>query len=108
MTMKLRTLAVGVLVGGLALAACGREAAPGSQPAVTQTTAANVTVAGSPTFDKIKQRGKVVIGVKEDQPGLGLKDPTTGQFSGFDVEIARLIAAKLSFDPQTKIDYKPI
>jgi len=108
MTMKLRTLAVGVLVGGLALTSCGKEGTPGSEPAVTQTTATNVTVAGSPTFDKMKQRGKVVIGVKEDQPGLGLKDPTTGKFSGFDVEIARLIAAKLGFDPETKIDYKPI
>jgi glutamate transport system substrate-binding protein len=108
MTMKLRTLAVGVLVGGLALAACGREAPTSSQPAVTQTTAAGVTVAGSPTFDKIKQRDKVVVGVKEDQPGLGLKDATTGQYSGFDIEIARLISAKLGFDPQSKIEYKPI
>jgi glutamate transport system substrate-binding protein len=108
MTMKLRTLAVGVLVGGLALAACGKEGTPGSEPAVTQTTATNVAVAGSPTFDKMKQRDKVVVGVKEDQPGLGLKDPTTGKFSGFDVEIARLVAAKLGFDPETKIEYKPI
>jgi glutamate transport system substrate-binding protein len=106
--MKLRTLAVGVLVGGLALAGCGREGSPGSSPAVEQTTEANVTVEGSPTFDKMKQRDMVVIGVKEDQPGLGLKDPTTGQFSGFDVEIARLIAAKLGFDPENKIEYKPI
>jgi glutamate transport system substrate-binding protein len=106
--MKLRTLAVGVLVGGLALAGCGREGPPASQPAVTQTTATGVTVAGSPTFDKIKQRGMVIVGVKEDQPGLGLKDPTTGKYSGFDIEIARLIAAKLGYDPETKIEYKAI
>jgi len=106
--MKLRTLAVGVLVGSLALAACGKEGSPSSEQAVSQTTATDVTVAGSPTFDKMKQRGKVVVGVKEDQPGLGLKDPTTGQYSGFDVEIARLLAAKLGFDPQSKIEYKPI
>jgi glutamate transport system substrate-binding protein len=56
----------------------------------------------------MKQRGKVVIGVKEDQPGLGLKDPTTGKYSGFDIEIARMIAAKLGFDPESKIEYKPI
>lgn len=106
--MKLRTLAVGVLVGGLVLAACGKEGTPGGEPAVSQTTETNVSIAGSPTFDKMKQRGKVVIGVKEDQPGLGLKDPTTGKFSGFDIEIARLIAAKLGFDPDDKIEYKPI
>lgn len=105
--MKLRTLAVGLLVGSMALAACGKEGTPAGDTSVAQSTAADVTVAGSPTFDKMKQRGKAVIGVKEDQPGLGLKDPTTGKFSGFDVEIARLIAAKLGFD-ESKIEYKPI
>ena len=62
---------------------------------------------GSPTFDKITQRGRVVIGVKEDQPGLGFKDATTGEYSGFDIEIARLVAAELGFAAD-KIEYKPI
>ncbi|HEY0637664.1 MAG TPA: glutamate ABC transporter substrate-binding protein [Pseudonocardiaceae bacterium] len=105
--MKLRTLVVGVLAVGLGLTACGKEGTPGGDNTVAQTTAADVSVAGSPTFDKMKQRGKVVIGVKEDQPGLGFKDATTGEFSGFDIEIARLVAAKLGFDAE-KIEYKPI
>lgn len=106
--MKVRTLAVGVLAVGLALTACGKEGTPAGDNTVAQSTVADVTVAGSATFDKMKQRGKVVIGVKEDQPGLGLKDATTGKFSGFDIEIARLISAQLGFDPETKIEYKPI
>jgi len=105
--MKLRTLAVGVLAAGLALTGCGKEGTPAGDSTVAQSTVADVTVAGSPTFDKMKQRGKVVIGVKEDQPGLGLKDATTGNYSGFDIEMARLIAAKLGFDA-AKIEYKPI
>ncbi|HEY8374009.1 MAG TPA: glutamate ABC transporter substrate-binding protein [Pseudonocardiaceae bacterium] len=106
--MKLRTLAVGLLVGSLALTACGREGSPDSSgPVVSQSAAQNVTVEGSPTFDKMKQRGKVIIGVKEDQPGLGYKDPTSGEYSGFDVEIARLVAAQLGFD-ESKIEYKAI
>jgi glutamate transport system substrate-binding protein len=48
-----------------------------------------------------------VIGVKEDQPGLGYKDPTTNKYSGFDIDIARLISAKLGFDPE-KIQFKTI
>jgi glutamate transport system substrate-binding protein len=32
----------------------------------------------------------------------------SSKYEGFDIEIARLIAAKLGFDPQTKIEYKPI
>jgi glutamate transport system substrate-binding protein len=66
-----------------------------------------VKIDGSPTFDKIKQRGRVVIGVKEDQPGLGFKDPTTNKYSGFDIEIAKLMAAKIGYT-EDKIDYKAI
>jgi|LSQX01.1.fsa_nt_gb glutamate transport system substrate-binding protein len=62
---------------------------------------------GSPTFEKIQERGKVVIGVKEDQPGLGYLDNVTGERSGFDVDIARWIAASIGFD-EDQIEYKAI
>ena len=106
--MKLRHLAAGLLVGALALTACGKEGSPGSAGSgVTQNAAAGITVDGSPTFATMAQRGRVVVGVKEDQPGLGFKDATTGQYSGFDVEIARLVAAQLGFGAD-KIDYKAV
>ncbi|MDQ2707511.1 MAG: glutamate ABC transporter substrate-binding protein [Actinomycetota bacterium] len=106
--MKWRTLTVGLLAAALSLTACGKEGAPGSTgPVVSEPAAADVQVAGSPTFDKIKQRGRLVIGVKDDQPGLGFKDATTGQYSGFDVEIARLVGAKLGYGSD-KIDYATI
>ena len=106
--MKLRHLAAGLLVGALALTACGKEGSPGSAGSgVTQNAAAGVKVDGSTTFATMTQRGRVVIGVKEDQPGLGFKDATTGQYSGFDVEIARLVAAQLGFAAD-KIDYKAV
>jgi len=110
--MRVRTLAIGLLVGGLALTACGKEGAPadevtGGGPETTAAVETDVKVEGSPTFDRMTQNGKVVIGVKEDQPGLGYKDPTTGEYSGFDIEIARLIAAKLGFG-EDKIEYKTV
>jgi glutamate transport system substrate-binding protein len=109
--MRVRTLAIGLLVGGLALTACGKEGTPsdpaGGGPSTTQAVATDVKVDGSPTFDRMKSNGKVVIGVKEDQPGLGLKDPTTGEYSGFDIEIANLVAAKLGFKPD-QIEYKTV
>ena len=106
--MKLRHLAAGLLVGALALTACGKEGSPGSTGSgVTESAAAGVKVDGSTTFAAMTQRGRVVIGVKEDQPGLGFKDATTGQYSGFDVEIARLVAAQLGFGAD-KIDYKAV
>jgi glutamate transport system substrate-binding protein len=113
--MKLRTFAVGLMVGALALTACGREgsptapATPGGEPApeLSYPVAENVQVEGSPVFQAMTQRGRVVVGVKEDQPGLGFRDATTGEFSGFDIEIARMVAAGLGFGPD-QIDYKPI
>ncbi|MCW0215536.1 MAG: glutamate ABC transporter substrate-binding protein [Pseudonocardia sp.] len=105
---KLHILAAGVLAGCLALTACGQSGSPGATgPVVSETAAADVTVAGSPTFDAMKARGGVVIGVKDDQPGLGFKDATTGQYSGFDIEIARLVAAKLGYGAD-KITYKTV
>ncbi|WP_326569666.1 glutamate ABC transporter substrate-binding protein [Amycolatopsis rhabdoformis] len=106
--MRIRTLAVGLLAGGLLLTACGKEgtpAAPGDASGAntaalpTYTVAQNVDLAGSPVFAKIKTAGAVTVGVKDDQPGLGLKDPTTGKFEGFDIEIARMISAGLGIAP---------
>jgi glutamate transport system substrate-binding protein len=106
--MKLRHLAAGLLVGALALTACGKEGSPGAESAgPTQSAAAGVAVDGSPTFAAMQQRGKVVMGVRSDQPGLGFQDATTGQYTGFDVEMARLVAAKLGFGPD-KLEYKVV
>jgi len=38
------------------------------------------------------------MGVKADQPGLGLRQPD-GRFAGFDVDVARYVAAKLGVGP---------
>jgi glutamate transport system substrate-binding protein len=106
--MKLRHLTAGLLVGALALTACGREGSPGAESAgPTQTAAAGVAVEGSPTFAAMQQRGKVIMGVRSDQPGLGFQDATTGQYSGFDIEIARLVAAQLGFNPD-QLEYKVV
>jgi glutamate transport system substrate-binding protein len=102
------TLVVGAVAAALAVAGCGKEGSPsGGGSSVSVSAATGVAVAGSPTFDRMKSRGKAVIGVKEDQPNLGFKDPTTNQYSGFDVEIARLVAAGLGFGTE-KIEYKAI
>ncbi|MGB4136117.1 MAG: glutamate ABC transporter substrate-binding protein [Microbacterium sp.] len=102
----------------LALTACnsGTPSEPGSGGATEPAAggdkplfevAKDVKLDGSPTFDKMEKAGKVTIGVKEDQPGLGYLDVTTGKRTGFDVDIARWIAASLGFD-EDKIDFKPI
>ncbi|MFF4247967.1 glutamate ABC transporter substrate-binding protein [Streptomyces sp. NPDC001822] len=41
--------------------------------------------------------GKITIGIKIDQPGLGLKTPD-GKFTGFDVDVATYVAKELGYD----------
>ncbi|MEU0131706.1 MULTISPECIES: glutamate ABC transporter substrate-binding protein [unclassified Streptomyces] len=41
--------------------------------------------------------GKITIGIKIDQPGLGLKTPE-GKFTGFDVDVATYVAKELGYD----------
>ncbi|MQY25335.1 glutamate ABC transporter substrate-binding protein [Nocardia aurantia] len=42
--------------------------------------------------------GKITIGIKFDQPGIGLRNKD-GSFSGFDVDVAKYIADKLGVKP---------
>ncbi|MGN2637015.1 glutamate ABC transporter substrate-binding protein [Nocardia takedensis] len=44
------------------------------------------------------QDGKLTIGIKFDQPGLGLRTKD-GTYSGFDVEVAKYVANKLGVSP---------
>lgn len=114
---RTRTLAgIGIAaVALLALTACnsGSPSAPGAgtgdegEDSTWFEVADDVQLEGSPTFDAIQERDKVVIGVKEDQPGLGYLDVTTGERTGFDVDIARWIAASLGYD-EDKIEFKAI
>ncbi|MEV4643038.1 glutamate ABC transporter substrate-binding protein [Actinoplanes sp. NPDC049548] len=53
--------------------------------------------------DKASSQKKLVVGVKADQPGLGLQ--TGGTYTGFDIEIAKIIAKGLGV-PDTGIEYK--
>jgi len=101
----------------IALTGCnsGSPTSPGATGEGTTPTsdkplfevAKDVKLTGSPTFDRITKNGKITIGVKEDQPGLGYKDATTGERTGFDVDIARWIAASLGYG-EDKIEFKAI
>lgn len=92
-----------VLLGlALVATACGGDddKPAASDGETTDTTAA--FPAGS-TMARIRDAGTVKVGVKFDQPGFGLKNPTTGTVEGFDVEIAKLIVNAI--DPDVKIEY---
>lgn len=116
---RTRTLAgIGIAAAALlALTACnsgtpGDTTGDGEDPGMSEEgplweVATDVSLEGSPTFDAMTERGNVVIGVKNDQPGLGYEDPATGDRTGFDVDTARWIAASLGFD-EADIEWKTI
>jgi glutamate transport system substrate-binding protein len=81
MKLTKRILAIGAgLALALPLAACGGDSGAGGDP-------------GS--------GGKVVIGIKFDQPGLGLKEGDT--YTGFDVQVAQYVAKDLGY---TDVEFK--
>ncbi|MET7905154.1 glutamate ABC transporter substrate-binding protein [Streptomyces sp. NPDC005355] len=103
-----RALATLALVLALLPAAggCGKEGSPpakGPKPGKLPSYKAATTfrLPSSPTWRRAERRGHLTVGVKEDQPYLGEKDPATGRYSGFDIEIAKMMAASLGFKPST-------
>ncbi|WP_246083182.1 glutamate ABC transporter substrate-binding protein [Nonomuraea diastatica] len=48
------------------------------------------------TMKRIRDRGVLTVGIKFDQPLFGYKDPASGRITGFDAEIARLVAKDLT------------
>ncbi|TFB95446.1 MULTISPECIES: glutamate ABC transporter substrate-binding protein [Cryobacterium] len=109
---KRMTLLAVIAASALALTGCSgpNPAGGGASDSASKspfTVATDVSLTGSPTFDAMTKRGTVKIGVKEDQPGLGYLDAATGERSGFDIEIAKWIAASLGFSAD-KITFEAI
>ncbi|HEX2042958.1 MAG TPA: glutamate ABC transporter substrate-binding protein [Acidimicrobiales bacterium] len=89
-----RRLLFPILFLSVALVAAGCGDDDEGEQATTGTTAAPLAPPSFPagtTMATIQQRGKLVVGVKYDQPGFGQRNPTNNQIEGFDVEIGKLM-----------------
>lgn len=99
--LKLAAVAVGL---STALAACGdagSETSGGDTPEVeVQEDAASQFEDGT-RMAELAEAGEIAIGVKFDQPGLGFKDASADIPTGFDVEIAKILAADLGIAPES-------
>jgi glutamate transport system substrate-binding protein len=82
----------------LSLSACGGSSSTSNPP-----VAEKPSFAADSTMAKLSSAGKIVIGTKFDQPLFGQKG-LDGKPIGFDVEIGKLIAAKLGI-PADKIEW---
>jgi ABC-type amino acid transport substrate-binding protein len=61
---------------------------------------------GSPTIDRIAQRGKLIVAVQET-PGLAQRSPGSSDYTGFDIALLDLIARDLKVDPAAT-SFKPL
>ncbi|KRE77142.1 MULTISPECIES: glutamate ABC transporter substrate-binding protein [Micrococcaceae] len=88
---KLRIIAPLAIAAALALGTtgCGSSTAPAASTPVERFPAGT-------TMAKIQQRGKIIVGVKFDQPMFGVKNPVTGDMEGLDIELAKLLAKDLT------------
>lgn len=117
--MKFRKSASAAALAVLALTAtaCGGSsgnagdkpttgASGANQPKLPTYTVATGVKVDSATLKSAQKAGKLVIGAKNDQPYLGFED-TDGTRSGFDIEIAKMVAADLGFKP-SQIEFKTV
>ncbi|MBS4204048.1 transporter substrate-binding domain-containing protein [Lederbergia citrea] len=56
---------------------------------------------------QIKERDKIVFGVKHDTRLFGLKNPSTGDVEGFDIDIAKSLAKEILGD-ENKVEFKEV
>jgi len=96
--MRITRLAatLGAIAMAMTAAACGSSSDAGSGSGTTPAKASGII--GKAAADK-----KLIIGVKADQPGLGLQTGTT--YAGFDIEIGKIIAKGLGV-PESGIEWK--
>jgi general L-amino acid transport system substrate-binding protein len=126
---KLLTLLSVLILSSLLLAACGggaatqapaetsapaQTAAP-AEPAQPATEAPGTTEGPAPaaqqggfgeTLATVQARGNLICGVNNAVPGFGYVD-SAGNFSGFDVDYCRALAAAI-FGDATKVEYRPV
>ncbi len=105
MTKRLLTLLVALV---LALAACNGDSSSDTTTTAaaggSETTAA--PAASGSLLQTVKDRGTLICGVNDAVPGFGYTD-AEGNFSGFDVDYCKAVAAAVLGDA-SKVEYKAL
>nr|WP_146550672.1 MULTISPECIES: transporter substrate-binding domain-containing protein [Rummeliibacillus] len=93
----LLTVLLLAMLSVLVLSACGSKDSSGDQSKES----------GKNALEAIKEKDKIVFGVKNDTRLFGLKDPKTGNIEGFDIDIAKEIA-KIILGDESKAEFKEV
>ncbi len=124
MNRKLWTLTALLMVAAILLSACGTKTVektvevtrlvPAEGEKVVETVVVEVTrevpAAAAPTGTRLQtilDRGKLICGVNGGLPGFSFLDEATGQFTGFDADYCRAVAAAL-FDDPNAVEFRPL
>jgi glutamate transport system substrate-binding protein len=97
-TTKAAAVATGLGLA-LSLAACGEAGSSdsaGGDYEVVENAADNFD--DGTRMKELAEAGSIKIGVKYDQPGLGFKDAASDVPTGFDVEMAKVLAGSLGLE----------
>jgi glutamate transport system substrate-binding protein len=94
--MRITRYAAALAAAGVVLAGCSSNAGNQAEDAAGNSAAVetNASFEAGTTMAALNEAGEITIGTKYDQPGFGLLNPS-GTPEGFDVEIGKIIAAKL-------------
>ena len=92
----------------MSLAACGDDSGGGSGggDSVDIPVEENPDFPEGSTMAELSEAGKITIGVKIDQPGIGFQEPGADTPEGFDIEMGRIIAGQLGIEDDGSIEWK--
>ncbi|MEU7283352.1 glutamate ABC transporter substrate-binding protein [Streptomyces sp. NPDC045431] len=93
---------------GTGLGASAVSGASGAVPAKADTckdpeASLTPSTADGPAIAAIKARGKLIVGVDQNSYRWGYRNPATGTLEGFDIDLARAIAADILGSPDAVI-----
>jgi len=114
MNRKFFTIFALLVVSSLLLAACAPAPsdttadtdAPPAEEATVAPTLAPAPAGHGVTLSAVVDRGTLICGVNSQVPGFGYVD-ANGDFSGFDVDFCRAMAAAIFGDPDL-VQYRPV
>lgn len=82
--------------------------ATGSAGCDLDSLAPSPAIAPDSTMARIKQRGRLIVGVDQTTYLFGFLNPATGDFEGFDIDIVKQIATALFGDWRNHVQWKAI
>ncbi|WP_340147291.1 transporter substrate-binding domain-containing protein [Ruminiclostridium josui] len=87
---------VSVMALSFLIAGCGTpgESSKSSSTASESTTASSTTAAVDQSWDKVKEKGELVLGLDESFPPMGFRDEDNN-IVGYDIDLAKEVAARL-------------